>query len=110
MLPTDVLVMDNASIHNKGASIDVIKALLRMHVVFLPAYRPELNAAEYAFRDIKKVLTQRREYGEYTSTTSLQAVLLKIVNKKGKTYQEQAFKHLSEGRSCACDKQKEESK
>ena len=47
LLPCDVLVLDNASIHNNAETIHTMKDLC-MHVVFLPSYSPQLNAAEYS--------------------------------------------------------------
>lgn len=55
----DTLVLDNASLHH-GAdislSIDDIKDIYGISVVYLPVYSPELNPCELVFAQIKKFI------------------------------------------------------
>lgn len=52
----DILVMDNASIHKSPAMctyLDQVVNLVGAHIVYLPAYSPELNPCEYVFAHMK---------------------------------------------------------
>eukprot|EP01126_Amoeba_proteus_P063025 TRINITY_DN8642_c0_g1_i1.p2 TRINITY_DN8642_c0_g1~~TRINITY_DN8642_c0_g1_i1.p2 ORF type:complete len:120 (-),score=21.74 TRINITY_DN8642_c0_g1_i1:50-409(-) len=53
----DYLVVDNVAIHCATASMTVMIEILQtfgIHLIFIPAYSPELNACEFVFAEIKK--------------------------------------------------------
>lgn len=55
----DILVMDNASIHKSTrmcVHLDRVVALVGAHIVYLPAYAPELNPCEFVFGHMKHSL------------------------------------------------------
>ena len=58
----DYLIMDNASIHHAQAVINrLLCDLFQVNLIFLPAYSPELNPAEYVFGHVKQYLRARRD-------------------------------------------------
>ena len=59
----DILVMDNASIHDSAEICDALDALLQcagVRLVFLPTYSPELNPCELVFAQVKSYLYHYR--------------------------------------------------
>ena len=59
----DVLVVDNASVHNSLDSFEMLIQLLKVagvKLVFLPAYSPELNPTEHCFGFVKQYLRNHR--------------------------------------------------
>ena len=50
--PHSIVVMDNASIHHAGNSIELIESTGAL-VLFVPPHSPDLNAIEEAFSSIK---------------------------------------------------------
>ena len=55
--------MDNAAVHvGEETYNDIVEALqlAQVHLYFLPAYSPELNAAEFVFHEIKRKLKKHR--------------------------------------------------
>jgi transposase len=55
LLPGDVVVMDNLSVHKRKAVRDIIEDK-RASVLFLPPYSPDLNPIEQAFSKLKESL------------------------------------------------------
>ena len=55
MFTAYIVVLDNASIHHAGDSVELIESIGAL-VVFLPPYSPDLNAVEEAFSSIKSYL------------------------------------------------------
>ncbi len=53
--PGDVVIMDNLSSHKRRRIRDLIEAA-GAHLVFLPAYSPDLNPIELVFAKIKQLL------------------------------------------------------
>jgi transposase len=63
MLPGDVLIVDNASIHTARQILRplvVIMGLLGMRLIFLPKYSPELNPVELIWAQVKNTLRRDR--------------------------------------------------
>jgi hypothetical protein len=60
-LPNSVLVMDNVAIHRVDGVHEMIKAH-GSHLIYLPAYSPDLNPIEEAFSSIKAWLRGHRDY------------------------------------------------
>lgn len=60
-LPNSVLVMDNAAIHRVDGVCKMIEAH-GLHLVYLPAYSPDLNPIEEAFSSIKAWLRGNHDY------------------------------------------------
>lgn len=60
----DVLVVDNASVHNGVDTFEMLVQILHVagvRLVFLPAYSPELNPTELCFGFVKRYLRLHRE-------------------------------------------------
>ena len=63
LLPGDVLVLDNASIHFAMDIRPALEQVLRfgqVFLVFLPTYSPELNPCELVFGNTKYVFYRKR--------------------------------------------------
>ena len=58
--PHSIIIMDNASIHHTGDSIELIESM-GVLVLFVPPYSPDLNAIEEAFSSIKSYLKANEE-------------------------------------------------
>ena len=58
--PHSIVIMDNASIHHTGDSIELIESIGAL-VIFIPPYSPDLNAIEEAFSSIKSYLKANEE-------------------------------------------------
>lgn len=66
LTPGDILVMDNARIHQAEDSFHILKRGLRVidiEIIFLPTYSPELNPCELVFNFVKGNL-RRQQRGE----------------------------------------------
>jgi transposase len=70
LLPGSVLVMDNASIH-KGGRIECLVSKASCHLLYLPAYSPDLNPIELAWAFVKRLV---RKCGPREDATRQQAV------------------------------------
>ena len=66
VLPGHWFIMDNASFHRKAVLREMAEAA-GCHVLFLPAYSPDLNLIEPEWANLKKFL---RNYGRDFETTS----------------------------------------
>ena len=55
LAPRDIVVMDNLSAHKVAGVRDAIKAA-GAHLLYLPAYSPDLNPIEQAFAKLKALL------------------------------------------------------
>ena len=58
--PHSNVIMDNASIHHAGNSIELIESMGAL-VLFVPPYSPDLNAIEEAFSSIKAYMKANEE-------------------------------------------------
>jgi hypothetical protein len=58
-LPNSVLVVDNAAIHKVAGIRELIEGY-GAHLLYLPAYSPDLNPIELAFSSIKAWLRANR--------------------------------------------------
>ena len=58
--PHSIVVMDNASIHHAGSSIELIESMGAL-VLLVPPYSPDLNAIEEAFSSIKAYMKANEE-------------------------------------------------
>jgi len=60
----DYLVLENAAIHGAIDSYEAVESILRLagvHLVYLPAYSPELNPIELVFAQVKRHLREYRD-------------------------------------------------
>ena len=67
LLPGDILVLDNASIHRGKDSIGILKRILdifQISIWYLPTYSPELNPCELVFGYVKNRLRTKRRRRE----------------------------------------------
>ena len=64
--PHSIVIMDNASIHHAGDSIEMIETL-GVLVLFVPTCSPELNAIEEAFSSIKVYMKANKEVLQQTN-------------------------------------------
>jgi hypothetical protein len=95
-LPT-VVVLDNGSIHRSKETRAALPDLWRcgVHLYFLPAYAPELNDIEAAFRAIKHHHLPERRYVTVP-------VLLDAITNAFTTYEEELIaKHVHHSRRVA---------
>jgi transposase len=68
LLPGDVLVLDNASIHYALEIRDELDDLLanaQVRLLFMPTYSPELNPCELCFGSSKNYMYRRRGSFEF---------------------------------------------
>ena len=63
--PHSIVIMDNASIHHAGNSIELIESMGAL-VLFVPPYSPDLNAIEEAFSSIKAYMKANEEVLQQT--------------------------------------------
>ena len=66
LIAGDVLVLDNARIHNAAESSEILSGILDLagvRLIFLPAYSPELNPCELVFGHVKQGMTGGRGVG-----------------------------------------------
>ena len=62
---TDVVIMDNASFHRKGALREIAKRH-RISVLFLPPYSPDYNPIEKLWANMKRWLRKNmRNYDSF---------------------------------------------
>ena len=62
----DIVIMDNARIHDAAESRVVVAAVLDVvgaRLIFLPAYSPELNPCELVFSHVKRAMAAHRGGG-----------------------------------------------
>lgn len=63
LLPGDFLIVDNAAVHcrhDSSATLIDILEIWEIHLIFLPAYSPELNPCELVFSLVKTYLRNHR--------------------------------------------------
>lgn len=70
LAPGDIVMLDNLPAHHASAIADIVRAK-DCHILFLPAYSPDLSPIETAFAKIKQVL---RKTGADTFDTLVQAI------------------------------------
>jgi transposase len=77
LLPGSVLILDNASIH-KGGRIEYLVSKARCHLLYLPAYSPDVNPIELAWAFIKGQVRKRGPREDALRQQAVEAALAAI--------------------------------
>ena len=77
LLTGSVLILDNASIH-KGGRIEYLVSKARCHLLYLPAYSPDLNPIELAWAFVKSQVRKRGPREDALRQQAVEAALAAI--------------------------------
>ena len=79
------IVLDNARIHTAKA-VKEEASLLKLHLIPMPKYSPDLNPIEYLWKDTKKETAKFRNFDD--AIPKIPGIALKIVKERKMSYSE----------------------